>query len=150
MRHRIPDPVEQAGILLAKRQSREHSYLAPAAKSHRGQAKSKTELTMGEVGSSTQLLLQRTGRIMFKINGAKTAFTFVSTALCAVHRLVERSFSIRLVLSALLLGAIAATLTAWLSDHVLSLIRATMKPRPMTTTQQTSAASTDVCAGPMQ
>ena len=82
---------------------------------------------MGEVGSSAHPFLQKTGRIMFKINGAKTAFTLVSSAFCAVNWLVGRSFSIRLVLSALLLGAIAATLTAWLSDPILSLIRTIMK-----------------------
>jgi hypothetical protein len=65
---------------------------------------------------------------MFKINGAETAFALASLAFCAIHWLVERSYSIRLVLSALLLGAIAATLATWLSDSVLSLIRATMKP----------------------
>src|ERR1700719_3935472 len=106
------------------------------------------ELTMGEIGSSTHLVLQKTGRIIFKINGAKTAFTLVSSAFCAVHWLVGRSFSIRLVLSALLLGAIAATLTAWLSDSILSVIRTIMKSPPKTTARQTSRALTDACAGP--
>jgi hypothetical protein len=95
---------------------------------HRSLAKCNMELAMGEVGSSAHPFLQKTGRIIFKINGAETAFTLASLAFCAIHWLVERSFSIRLVLSALLLGAIAATLAAWLSDSVLSLIRATMKP----------------------
>jgi hypothetical protein len=51
-----------------------------------------------------------------KASGAKTAFTFFSSAFCAVHWLITHEISIYLLPGAVLFGVIATTFTIWFFD----------------------------------
>jgi hypothetical protein len=71
--------------------------------------------TKGKTGSTTRLILHRTGWIISKVTRAKAVFAVFFSAFCAVHWLVVHNFSIYLVPGAILFGMIAALLTVWFS-----------------------------------
>jgi hypothetical protein len=57
-------------------------------------------------------------RIIANLSRFKTVFSLSSAGYCAIHWLVVHNFSSHVFLGALVFGAMAAVVVAWLSDIV--------------------------------
>jgi hypothetical protein len=72
-----------------------------------------------EVSTSPRQSVVVNARILIaKMSRLKTVFSLSSAGYCAIHWLVVHNFSSHVFLGALVFGAMAAVVVAWLSDIV--------------------------------
>ena len=71
-----------------------------------------------EVSTSPRQSMVVNARRLIAMSRFKTVFSLSSAGYCAIHWLVVRNFSSHVFLGALVFGAMAAVVVAWLSDIV--------------------------------